>query len=339
MKKIVGAIGLLACMSVCAVALPARAQILVVVEKSGFKAALVDPASGQVLAKLPTGQGPHEVAISPDGRTAYIPNYGAFGIYPPGDQTHLRKGNTITVIDLVKRSVKATFDLEAHGASHSVAVSRDGKYLWATTEAPMALLELDAATGKLLNMWETHQDRVHVFVSTSDEKKFYLTNTVSGSVSVIERSKGAVKAIPTGPGTEGIAISPDDREVWVASRQDHRVEVISTASDEMVAAFPSGGRGPVRMAFTPDGAQVWVTNSASHNVSIFDARSRVLLGLLPLGENPAGIVFSPDGRRVYITSERPNIVSVVDVPARKVLSTVDIGAGSQPDGIGLAVPR
>jgi YVTN family beta-propeller protein len=191
----------------------------------------------------------------------------------------------------------------------------------------------------VLNQWETRQDRVHVVVPTSDERKFYLTNTVSGSVSVLQRATGAVKVIPTGPGTEGIAISPDDREVWVASRQDHRIEVISTASDEMVAAFPSGGRGPVRMAFTPDGAQVWVTNSASHNVSIFDARGRTLLGLLPLGENPAGIVFSPDGRRAYITSERPNLVSIVDVSVRKVLSTIPIGTGAQPDGIALAVSR
>lgn len=337
MKKIARAMGLLACLVVFAAALPAQAQILVVLEKSGFKADLVDAATGQVLAKLPTGQGPHEVAISPDGRTAYIPDYGAFAVYPPGDQTHTRLGNTITVIDLAKRAVKTTFDVGTHAGPHCVLVSRDGKYLWVTTETPMALMELDAATGKLLHLWPTKQDRVHMVVASPDERKFYLTNTASGSVSVLERSSGAVKVIPTGPGTEGIAISPDGREVWVASRQDHQVEVISTARDERVATFASGGRGPVRVAFTPDGAQVWVTNAVSHTATIFDARSRTLLGTLAIGENPSGMVFSPDGRRVYITSQNANLVNVVDVQARKVLSTVDTGAGSQPDGIGLAV--
>jgi YVTN family beta-propeller protein len=331
--------GLLACIALWAGVLPAQAQTLVVLEKSGFKADLVDAATGQVLAKLPTGQGPHEVTISPDGRTAYIPNYGPFAVYPPGDQTHTKLGNTVTVIDIEKRAVQRTFDVGVHTGPHDVLVSRDGKYLWMTTETPMALMELDAATGRLLHLWPTKQDRVHMVVVSPDEGKFYLTNTVSGSVSVLERSTGAVKVIPTGPGTEGISISPDGREVWVASRQDHRVEVISTASDQMVATFASGGQGPVRVEFTPDGAQVWVANAVSSTVAIFDARSREMIGTVALGKNPSGIVFSPDGRRAYITSQDANLVNVVDVATRKVVSTVDTGAGSQPDGIGLAVAQ
>src|ERR1700752_2007735 len=56
-------------------------DLLVVLNKSDHQAALVDPRSHAVVAKIPTGRGPHEVAISPDGRTAYVSNYGAFGIF------------------------------------------------------------------------------------------------------------------------------------------------------------------------------------------------------------------------------------------------------------------
>ena len=168
MKRIAQALSLLACAAACAVAMPAGAQTLIVLEKSGFQADLVDPSTGNVLVKLPTGQGPHEVAISPDGRTAYIPDYGAFAVYPPGDQTHSKLGNTITVIDLEKRTVKAKFDVAPHTGPHDVLVSRDGKYLWVTTETPMALMELDAASGKLLHLWPTKQDRVHMVVPAPD---------------------------------------------------------------------------------------------------------------------------------------------------------------------------
>jgi YVTN family beta-propeller protein len=125
----------------------------------------------------------------------------------------------------------------------------------------------------------------------------------------------------------------------VASRQDSKVEVISTGNDKMVATFASGGQGPVRVAFTPDGAQVWVTNAVSNTATIFDARTRTLLGTVALGKNPSGMVFSRDGSRVYITSQDANTVNVVDVQTRKVVSTVDLGTGAQPDGIGLAAPR
>ncbi|HYV96031.1 MAG TPA: hypothetical protein VE967_01100, partial [Gemmatimonadaceae bacterium] len=42
-------------------------------------ATLIDAASGRVLATLPTGEGPHEVAISHDGRWAVVSNYGVRG--------------------------------------------------------------------------------------------------------------------------------------------------------------------------------------------------------------------------------------------------------------------
>jgi DNA-binding beta-propeller fold protein YncE len=118
--------------AVCALALPALADTVVVVCKSDFQLALVDPATQKVLVKLPTGLGPHEVAISPDGRTAYVSNFGRYSVYPAGDTEHDKAGNTITVIDLVERKVKATFDLGTHTGPHGMIVSHDGKLLWAT---------------------------------------------------------------------------------------------------------------------------------------------------------------------------------------------------------------
>ena len=88
-----------------------------------------------------------------------------------------------------------------------------------------------------------------------DEKKLYLTNTISGTLTVLHRETGKQKVIVTGPRSEGIAMSPNGREVWVADRGDNVIRVISTASDEIVVSFPSGGMAPLRMRFTPDGSQ------------------------------------------------------------------------------------
>ncbi len=53
----------------------------------------VDPASGKIAATVPTGQGPHEVEVSSDGRLAFVSNY--------GDRTS--GGNTLSVIDIAAR--------------------------------------------------------------------------------------------------------------------------------------------------------------------------------------------------------------------------------------------
>jgi YVTN family beta-propeller protein len=319
--------------------LPAQTDTLVVLNKSEFRAVLIDPATGNVLTKLPTGHGPHEVAASPDGRTAYVSNFGPYNHYPAGDQTHLQPGSTITVLDIASRAVKTTWDLGTHMSPHGLLVSHDGKYVWVTTETPQSLLELDAATGKILHAWPTTQQRTHLIVATPDEKKFYATNTISGTVSVIDRAEGTVKVLPTGPGSEGIAISPDGREVWVGVRAGDKVAVISTGSDEIVATFESGGKGPSRLRFTPDGKEVWVSNSSSNQMAVFDARDRKILSTVDMPKGPSGMVFAPDGRRLFVADMRDNEVTVIDVSPRKVASHIPTGNDSEPDGMAWAANR
>src|SRR5688500_8462737 len=62
--------------------------VLVVLNKAENTMAIVDPASMKIVGRVPTGDGPHEVVLSADGRTAFVANYGA--------QT---RGSSLSVID------------------------------------------------------------------------------------------------------------------------------------------------------------------------------------------------------------------------------------------------
>lgn len=316
-----------------ALSLSAGAATLVVLNKSAHTASLIDPESGKTLATLPVGHGPHEVIVSPDGRTAYVSNFGPYGICPAGDTLCKTPGNTITVLDLAERKVKATYNYGSNRGQHGSVVSRDGKSVWVTSETPQSLLEIDAATGKIVNQWMTKQERSHLVVMTPDEQKFYVTNTVSGSVSVVERATGAVKVIPVGKGAEAITISPDGREVWVGLPADNKLAVISTAKDEIVETLESGGKQPQRIRFTPDGKEVWVSHVASDALTVIDAQSRKVIANVSVGKRPQGIVFSPDGRRGYFALSGSNQVAVIDVPGRKLVQNFETGL--DPDGIGL----
>jgi DNA-binding beta-propeller fold protein YncE len=258
-----------------ALALSASAATLVVLNKSEHTASLIDPESGKTLAKLPVGRGPHEVIVSIDGRTAYVSNFGPYGICPAGDTMCKTPGNTITVLDLAERKVKATYNYGSNTGQHGSVISRDSKYVWVTSETPQSLLEIDATTGKIVNQWMTKQERSHLVVVTPDEKKFYVSNTVSGSVSVIERATGAVNVISIEKGAEAITISPDGREVWVGMPFDNKIAVISTAKDELTEMLESGGNQPQRIRFTPDGKEVWVSHvTHAHRDRREDPKSR-----------------------------------------------------------------
>jgi len=200
-----------------------------------------------------------------------------------------------------------------------------------TTDTPPAATEVDTATGQVLHVWPTGQQGGHLLVASRDEKKLYVANTNSGTVSVIDRSTGNTQTISTGPGTEGIWGSPDGREVWVTSRGESRISIIATDKDQVVATLDSGGKGPARVRFTPNGKQVWILNPGSREVTAFDARSRKVLGSTVVAPdvkpipNPTAIVFSANGRRAYVADPNLKIVTVLDVSSRKILTTFTPG--------------
>ena len=80
---------------------------LLVLEKSDNMMAIVDPASLQIVARVPAGPDPHEIVTSADGKLAYISNYG-------GNDSAL---NTISVIDLVARVADSQASVLIRGES------------------------------------------------------------------------------------------------------------------------------------------------------------------------------------------------------------------------------
>jgi len=308
----------------------AAADLLVVLNKSDHEAVLVDPTTLETVARIATGQGPHEVAVSPDGRTAYVANYGMFAVFREG-QRQDHPGHTISVIDLERRQVRDTFDLGEFTRPHGMWVSRDGRVLWVTCEGAQAVLELDAATGAVRTVWKTGQEVSHMLVPTPDEKKLYVSNIRSGSVTVIDRATDAVHSLSTGEGAEGIDVTPDGREVWVTNRGAQTVAVIATADDSVTARFESGGQMPIRVKFTPDGREAWVSNARSNSVTVFDVPSRRMLATIEVGAVPVGIQMSPDGRRAFVANTNDDRVTVLSVAERKVERA--FAPGNEPDGM------
>ena len=86
---------------------------LVVLNKAEASASLVDCGSGCEVMRLLTGVGPHEVAVSPDGSSAVISNYGGH-----------EPGNSLTVVDIAGGRISRTIDLGKHERPHGIQLDR-----------------------------------------------------------------------------------------------------------------------------------------------------------------------------------------------------------------------
>jgi YVTN family beta-propeller protein len=90
MKRNVGLIVAAIVAVAVAIAAQPRGPRLLVLNKEDATFTVIDPESGAVLATVPTGEGPHELVASADGKTAFASNYG----------TGPAPGHTISMIDL-----------------------------------------------------------------------------------------------------------------------------------------------------------------------------------------------------------------------------------------------
>jgi YVTN family beta-propeller protein len=321
---------------------------LLVLSKRDHTLSIVDPATMQVVARMPSGPDPHEVAASTDGKLAYISNYGG-GTY-----------NTITVADLVAQKTLRAIDLGAlHGPHGLDYVS--GK-LYFTAEANKVFGRYDPVTDKVDWIMGTGQDRTHMVAVWKDLSRVVTTNVSSASLSIFGMSTGGPRpggpppagqppggpppvrtpqwtqtVVAVGRGSEGFDVAPDGREIWVANAQDGTVSVVDVAAKKVVATLAANVRGANRLKFTPDGKLVLISSLGGADLAVLDAASRHEVRRVKLGRGAAGIQMDPDGSRAFVACSPDDYVAVIDLKTLTVTGRID--AGKEPDGLAWAVRR
>ncbi len=305
---------------------------LLVVNKSENTLAFVDVETGDIRGKVTTGPNPHEVAATPDGKLAYVTNYGSGR--PRGTRSWL------TVVDV--ESMRVVRDLEFKdpdsgeylSAPHGIMVTPDGRDLWVTAEGSQAVARIALSDESVAGVYMTGQRTSHQVVPLPDGSKAYVANIGSGSVSVVDVRTGSVNTVVCAPGTEGIDVSPDGRWVWATNRADDSISVIDTRTDRVTATIRTGSF-PIRVKFTPDGAYALVSNAQDGEVAVFNASTRDLVRTVNTGAMPIGLLILPDGSRAYAANTASDMVSVIDLEAWKVIGT--LATGDEPDGLALAI--
>jgi YVTN family beta-propeller protein len=296
---------------------------LVVLNKEDATLVTVDPASGKVLGRVPTGEGPHEVAVSADGKTAFVGNYGA--------QT---PGNTISVIDLTAMKEVRRVDVTPLRRPHGI-VAAGGK-VYFTSEVNRIVARLDPATFQTDWLFGTGQGGTHMVWVNEDQSRIYTCNIGSDSMSILERGANPAGAwnatvVPVGRGPEGFDVTPDGRELWAAHSRDGGVSIIDLQQKKVTGTIDLQTKRSNRLKFTPDGKLALVSDLDAGEVLVIDVAARTVTKKIPLGRMVEGILMQPDGARAYVAVNGDNYVAVVDLKTLAVTGRIETGRG--PDGM------
>ena len=191
------------------------------------------------------------VATSPDGRWAYvIHTLGRFNL----PITQLERGwvhtYALTILDLSAEKILATLLLDdlTGGSADPWAVvrSRDGKRLWISHSGTHEVTRIDLAKVHDLLQGKVPPDlaklkdgmRDNIWVQISRDRK--LIARLANDLTALYIA-GAIRRAPTGGiGPRGLALSPDEKKLFVANYFSGTVAILGADEGKLVGTIPVG---------------------------------------------------------------------------------------------------
>ncbi len=353
-----------------ALALDDLSHYVFVPNRASADVAIIDTRVDRVIAHVPVGAVPHQVAVSAAHMKMVASNTG---------------DHTLSVIDLRSLATTATIPL-GHTPEH-MAIDPSGEIL--------AVGNIGEGTVSLVSLREEREiaridglHEPHNMTFDPSGARLYIGNLGASFVSTIDVARGVVvDEIPVGPdralaalGQDGgayqgivdVTATPDGRLGFAAYGEGDRMAVIDLASGRTVKTLALGDM-PWRAFTTTDGRYMIVPNNGDETISVvstetleeiarlpgaadmtgvnagwFDSLAYVIsrgddkavildlttmrvAGEIALPGTPETGVVTPDGTKLYVALGDADTVAVIDVHARAVVATID-GVGAEPWG-------
>lgn len=303
--------------------------------------------------------------FSPDGTRIYFSAIN--GDVKVFSVAHDRKISPLYSIPLPAfKQGKRTNDMPA-----GIVVAADGKKIYVAANLSNRLIEIEAASGKILRQWNVGVAPLDVVLA---RHKIYVGNwggrqpdagsvtgpaglgtrvrvdarsiASEGSVTVIDLTQGQISSLPRelvfGPHACALALSPNGKFLAVASAGSDLVSIIDTRSDEVVETVSARqtpgdpfGAQPDALAFDASGKILYCANASQNAIAVFQfaPRETKLLGLIPTGWFPSGIVFDARGKKLCVA----NLKGIAAKTEKGKLGVVGFGFNTKQHGGSLSI--
>lgn len=250
---------------------------------------IINTATNSVIGTIGGFSGPSGMAITADGGTAYVNNYGVGG----GSGT----GTTVSVVNLHTNTITSTITVGL--APAGLALTPNDEFVYVIN-----YVNGNPGTGTI-SVIQTNNNAVVATIPgfsgpfaiaiTPNGQYAYVTNFGSNNFTPIGTTVSVV-AIATNTITatvnldiqpSGIAITPDGRYAYAANYNtlyagagftdltagQGTVNIIDTATNTVVPPIIAVGQSPANVAISPDGEFAYVSNFISNTVSVIALQS------------------------------------------------------------------
>lgn len=287
---------------------------------------------GTAIAMRTGSSGPTGIALTRDGRTAYVTDSGSDSLHPLTLSSGVF-GNPIGV-NSPTRPANPQYLAISPDSTQAYVANEDADTVTPVnlgTDQPGIPISLGADTGPV------------AVAFTPDGATAYVANYQAGTVSPITVATRQVGTpIEVGDAPAGLAVSPDGTTIYVANQASGTVTPIDVATNTTRAAIGVGSAaGPSAIAVTPDGKTAYVANFTDSTVVPIDLSGTSPTAGVPiaLGANtkPAALAVTPDGSAVYVAEFAAGAVGEINTANNTVRRTIEVGGN--PLGIAITPDR
>ncbi|HEV2194423.1 MAG TPA: beta-propeller fold lactonase family protein [Candidatus Acidoferrum sp.] len=247
---------------------------------------IFDTSTDKRISEIKLTGRPNQCAVTPDGKYVAIP---------------IRDTDSVDIVDVAQQKVVKVLPVNA---PHNAFNAGSNRYIFVSSMGDHAINMIDLEkmdyaasipTGGVPRPYVITRDGRTMYVAESDLHGFAVVDILEKKV-VRRVEMPAEHPTPhEHPGepintlTHGLALSPDEKELWVTSLLDDAMYVYDVSSQKIVGHVPVGS-GPNWVAFSPDGKYVCVSNAADDNVSIIDVKARREVARVKVGRVPKRLV-------------------------------------------------
>ena len=299
---------------------------------------IIDTIKDEVVGTIPISGRPGVVrprgmAVSPDGTIVYV----AVSDFQPQYETTEDK---IVAIDV--RTNKVLQEFRAGGNPERLAISPDGKQVWASLEAIAEGAGYDIGTGVEFVKFRVGIEAEGVAVSP-DGKWVYVTAEATHTTTVYDaQNLKIVKHILVGNRPRSVAFSLDGTRAYVSAEIGGTVTVIDVTKNHTVMANINLGLDsrPVELIVDPSGKNLYVAGGGTSAIYVIDTATNKVTTIIKekMGRRPWGVTMTPDGKKLYTANGLSDSVSVIDPACMCVLKSIAVGRGAHSVQVGV-VPK
>jgi sugar lactone lactonase YvrE len=299
---------------------------LIVTAKTAHKVHFLDAATLSLSATLDMPGSTHELALSPDGRTAYGTVY--------GDGIFIKRVNPdrrLVVIDLLSKSLTRVIDLGAVYAPHGVMVDPDG-LIWSSGELGHAVLVVDPARDKVetIDVGST----AHWLVISPATGEVFVSVKQDYVVAIDAERRAMIDRIKLPHTIEGLAVSPDGNTVYCCAQTAAEFYVLDARTHAVKRTVPIDGadgskRQMRRVRVSPDNKYVVVSSNQDHHAAIYEVDGLKQIAGFPTKKSPMGFGFAPDGKHAYVCCHDDAEVWEFELATGRVTRSFPTAAGCE----------